>query len=124
MATTRIIPLHQNKGRTLAKNLEARISYAANPSKTENGQLISSYSCNPGLAVSEIALSKKEYSDITGRYQISDVIAYQVRQPFKPGKITSEEANRVGMNLQNASRKATMLLSSVHIPIKPTYTTT
>ena len=33
---------------------------------------------------------------ITGRTQAHDVIAYQIRQSFKPGEITPEEANKVG----------------------------
>ena len=35
-------------------------------------------------------------SDITGRQQKNDIIAYQIRQSFKPGEITPEEANQVG----------------------------
>ena len=35
----------------------------------------------------------------TGRRQKSDVIAYQIRQSFKPGEITAEEANKVGYEL-------------------------
>lgn len=36
------------------------------------------------------------YHDITGRTQVNDVIAYQVRQSFKPDEVTPEEANRIG----------------------------
>ena len=36
---------------------------------------------------------------ITGKKQHSDVIAYQIRQSFKPGEITAEEANRIGYEL-------------------------
>ena len=36
---------------------------------------------------------------MTGRRQKSDVIAYQIRQSFKPGEITAEEANKVGYEL-------------------------
>ena len=36
------------------------------------------------------------YERTTGRSQKSDVIAYQVRQSFKPGEVTPEEANRIG----------------------------
>lgn len=38
----------------------------------------------------------KEIQDITGRQQKNDIIAYQIRQSFKPGEITPEEANQVG----------------------------
>ena len=36
---------------------------------------------------------------MTGRRQKNDVIAYQIRQSFKPGEITAEEANKVGYEL-------------------------
>ena len=96
MATTRIIPLHQNKGKTLNQCLSDRTDYAKNPAKTEHGNLISSYACDPDFVASEFALSKKEYHEITGRYQENDVIAYQIRQSFKPGEVSPEEANRIG----------------------------
>ncbi len=41
-------------------------------------------------------LTKRLYERSTGRIQKSDVIAYQVRQSFKPGEVTPEEANRIG----------------------------
>ena len=96
MAATRIIPLHLNKGKTLAQCLGDRTDYAKNPEKTDKGNLISSYACDLDFVASEFALSKKRYHDITGRYQENDVIAYQIRQSFKPGEVTPEEANRIG----------------------------
>ena len=44
-------------------------------------------------------LYKYSYELVTGRRQKSDVIAYQIRQSFKPGEITAEEANKVGYEL-------------------------
>lgn len=41
-------------------------------------------------------MSKRHYYDITGRKQENDVIAYQVRQSFKPGEVSPEEANKIG----------------------------
>ena len=41
MATTRIIPMHLNKGKTLAQCLADRTEYGMNPDKTEGGALIS-----------------------------------------------------------------------------------
>ena len=41
MATTRIIPMHLNKGKTLAQCLADRTEYGMNPDKTEGGTLIS-----------------------------------------------------------------------------------
>lgn len=96
MATTRIIPMHLNKGKTIRQCLSDRLDYGKNPEKTENGTLITSYACSPDTADAEFALSKREYFQLTGRSQESDVIAYQVRQSFRPGEITPEEANRIG----------------------------
>ena len=47
----------------------------------------------------EFMLSKRQYEQITGRRQKHEVIAYQIRQSFKPGEITPEEANRLGHEL-------------------------
>ena len=44
-------------------------------------------------------LTKKLYEQATGRSQKSNVIAYQIRQSFRPGEITAEEANRIGYEL-------------------------
>ena len=96
MAATRVITMHINKGKTVAQCLADRTDYAKNLDKTDNGQLVSSYECNPDTVDAEFALSKREYFQITGRTQENDIIAYQVRQSFKPGEITPEEANAVG----------------------------
>lgn len=96
MAATRVITMHITKGKTVAQCLADRTDYAKNPDKTDNGQLVSSYECNPDTVDAEFALSKREYFQITGRTQENDIIAYQVRQSFKPGEITPEEANAVG----------------------------
>ena len=96
MAATRIIPMHLNKGRTIQMCLNDRTEYALNSEKTNNGEYISSYECNCETVASEFALSKREYYQITGRRQSSDVIAYQIRQSFKPGEVTPKEANAIG----------------------------
>ena len=44
-------------------------------------------------------LTKKLYEQATGRSQKSNIIAYQIRQSFRPGEITAEEANQVGYEL-------------------------
>ena len=71
-------------------------SYVQNPDKTEQGELVSSYQCSPLTVDEEFLLTKRLYEQTTGRSQKSDVIAYQVRQSFKPGEVTPEEANRIG----------------------------
>lgn len=105
MAATRVITMHKNKGKTIAQCLADRTDYAKNPDKTDNGQLVSSYECNPNTVDAEFALSKREYFQITGRIQENDIIAYQVRQSFKPGEITPEEANAVGYEFAKSFTK-------------------
>ena len=76
--------------------LETGIAYGENPNKTEQGELVTTYACDPYTADAEFLLSKRQYKAITGREPGNDVIIYQVRQSFKPGEITPEEANKVG----------------------------
>lgn len=99
MATTRLISMHQNKGKSIADCLADRTDYAKNPDKTNDGEYISSYECDPKTVQGEFLLSKRIYLDITGREQTNDVIAYQIRQSFKPREITPELANQVGYEL-------------------------
>ena len=105
MAVTRLIAMHVGKGDTLAKSLKARTDYAQNPEKTEKGDLVSAYECDPMTCDEEFLLSKRQYQQYTGREQTNDVIAYQIRQSFKPGEVTAEEANRIGYELAMAFTK-------------------
>ena len=99
LAATRLIALHKNKGKSVAACLKSRTDYAQNPDKTQQGELVSSYECSPLTVDEEFMLSKRQYELMTGRRQKNDVIAYQIRQSFKPGEITAEEANKVGYKL-------------------------
>ena len=99
MAATRLIALHKNKGKSVAACLKSRTDYVQNPDKTEQGELVSCYECSPLTVDEEFMLSKRQYELSTGRSQKSDIIAYQIRQSFKPGEITAEEANKVGYEL-------------------------
>ena len=96
MAATKLIAMHRNKGRSVMQCLKDRTDYAMNGEKTDERKYISSYQCNPELVDLEFAQAKKEYLHKTWRQPKGDVIAYQIRQSFKPGEITSEEANEVG----------------------------
>lgn len=96
MAATRLIALHVNKGKTVAQCLADRTDYSQNAEKTNDGEFISSYECDPKTADEEFLLSKRQYQHITGREHRNNIIAYQIRQSFKPGEITPEEANRIG----------------------------
>ena len=100
MATTRLMPLHVGKGRTAGTAIAAIIDYVENPEKTDNGKLITSWQCDSRVADSEFLFSKQQYIRNTGRVRgADDVIAYHLRQSFRPGEITPEEANRLGCEL-------------------------
>ena len=99
MAATRLIAMHHLKGKTIKQCLKDRIEYSLNPVKTENGEYVSFYECTPEAVVEEFALSKRQYEHITGRSQQSGVIAYTIRQSFKPGEVNAKEANNIGYEL-------------------------
>lgn len=116
MATTRIIPMHINKGKTIAQCMKARIDYVKNPDKTEEGELISSFACSPQTADQEFVLARNQYLMTVGNHKKNEVIAYQLRQSFKPGEVTAEEANKIGYEL------ASRLLNGDHAFIVATHT--
>ena len=100
MAATRLFALHVNKGKSIAQTITERTDYAENPDKTRKGELVTGYQCSPITVDAEFLLSKQQYADITGRGQGKrDVLAYHIRQSFKPGEITPEESNRLGYEL-------------------------
>ena len=65
MATTRIMPLHIGKGRTESRAISDIIDYVANPQKTDNGKLITSYGCDSRTADAEFLLAKRQYRATT-----------------------------------------------------------
>lgn len=95
-----MIPLHTGKGQTIAKTLGRATNYVKNPNKTDGGELISAYKCNPDIADKEFLFAQRQYENITGRKpKKNNVIAYHLRQSFKPGEITPEQANKIGYDL-------------------------
>jgi len=60
MATTRIISIHIYKGKTIDQCLTDRTDYAKKLDKTDGGELISSYACDPKTADAEFFLSKRD----------------------------------------------------------------
>lgn len=101
MATTRLMPLHMGKGRSVAIALDKTTDYVKNPEKTNGGEWIFSYECDPKIADEEFLLSKRQYIQLTGRDQgEKDVIAYHLRQSFKPDEINPATANKIGYYVQ------------------------
>ena len=99
MAATCIISIHINKGKTARQCIGDRLDYIMNPKKTDGGILVSTYACSPETAADEFMLFRQEYQQNTGRTRENEVIAYHVRQAFKPEEITPEEANEIGKEL-------------------------
>ena len=94
------MPLHIGKGRTFSTAIADIIDYVKNPEKSDNGRLITSWQCNSRIADSQFFYSKQQYIRNTGKVRgTDDVIAYHLRQSFRPGEITPEEANRLGYEL-------------------------
>ena len=57
MAATRLIALHINKGKTVAQCLADRTDYSENAKKTNDGEFISSYMCDPKSCDQEFLLA-------------------------------------------------------------------
>ncbi len=99
MAATRLIPLHRNKGKSIAQTLKRRTDYTENKDKTDDGTFISTYACDIETADEEFMLSRRLYEQRVRSPRKNEVIAYQIRQSFKPGEVTPELANRIGYEL-------------------------
>ena len=105
MAATRLIAMHKNKGKSIQQCLKDRTDYAQNGEKTNGGELVSSYACDPKIVEEQFAVSKREYLQKTGRVYAGDILAYQIRQAFKPAK-----TNKVlveGVNIVKKHQKPT-----------------
>ena len=98
MVVTRLIALHINKEKTIVQCLADCTDYSENAAKMEDGKSISAYACDAKTCDKEFLLSKRQYEHITGRTKAYDVIAYQIRQSFKPGEITPEEAKNTHLS--------------------------
>ena len=98
MATTWMKALHRGGGITAA--LGRSVDYIGNEEKTDGGELVDGYECDPYTAQAEFLLSKKLYAQRTGRDQgTHDVIAYHIRMSFKPGEVTAQRALALGREL-------------------------
>ena len=68
------------------------IHFHVRQDKTDNGRLITGYACDSRTAEAEFLLAKRQYIATTGRVRgADDVIAYHVRQSFRPGEITPQD---------------------------------
>jgi hypothetical protein len=100
MATTRLIALHVGKGGSIASARGRSTDYGKNPDKTDGGEWVTAYECDSLTANAEFLFAKNQYAMITGRDQGKrDVLAYHLRQSFKPGEIDPATANKIGYDL-------------------------
>ena len=67
MAATRLIPMHLQKSRSMGQCLKERTDYAKNDEKTEAGEYVSSYECDPSTVDLEFEITKNQYAVNTGR---------------------------------------------------------
>ena len=67
MATTRLMPLHTGKGRTVGQAISAIIDYTENPQKTDGGRLITSWQCDNGSPTPRFLFAKINTPKKTGR---------------------------------------------------------
>lgn len=93
--------MHVINGQTLDHTIEERLDYAMNDEKTNHGNLVRTFSCDPETAMKEMMLSRKLHEVMMGRSDSSknDVLLYQIRQSFKPGEVTPELALEIGYRL-------------------------
>ena len=73
--------------------MQERFEYGLNPEKLG---AVSSYLCDPATAHAEFLLVKSQYEAETGRDVDHGALFFQIRQAFKPGEVTAEEANKIG----------------------------
>jgi hypothetical protein len=86
-------------GRNVSKSISEIIDYVENPDKTDNGRLISSYECDSRIADEQFILSKREYERVGREQGRRNILAYHIRQSFKPGEVSPEDANEIGRRL-------------------------
>ena len=122
MATTWMKPLHTNKGKSAAQTIKEQTDYADNPDKTRDGELVTGYECAARTVDLEFLMTKNDYHRRTGREQgANNIIAYHIRQAFKPGEITPEDANRIGYDLAMRFTKGKHAQSSQRISTRITF---
>ena len=92
-ATTYIKPYKKATDKSAVQTMKERFDYALNPEKLG---AVSSYLCDHTTAHSEFLLVHSQYKAETGRETDRGALFFQIRQAFKPGEITPEEANRIG----------------------------
>lgn len=94
MAITKIAKIKMTKdGKANAKaRLKSQIEYIINGDKTEDGILVSSSMCSANTAVGEFMNTTNMINQRNG-----SVMAYHLKQSFKPGEVSPDEAHQIGI---------------------------
>ncbi len=99
MAISKIHQIKYGKGsiKREIQKLSERIDYIANDYKTDGSQLISSFGCTLETAAQEfinttLQIHQRENANV----------AYHLKQSFKPGEVSAEEAHRIGKEYAEA----------------------
>jgi len=96
MAVTWLKPVRAKNGKSAGQTFSDTLHYITNPTKTRNGELVSTYGCDPRTFHSEFYLTKRDYDTSIGiAANKKDVLLYHMRVSFKPGEITPEDAQKL-----------------------------
>lgn len=101
MAVTRLSKIKSSASHSTNTTLKGRLDYIINKDKTNNEELVSAFECEIDTAYLEFGLNKNLYEKITGNLtsKNGDVLAYHIRQAFRPGEVTAELAHEIGIKL-------------------------
>ena len=101
MAATWIKPIHVNEACSAAQSVKNCVDYVTNLEKTQDGELVTSYECSVENVVNDFMETREDYRrDFAWRDRgENEILAYHVRQAFKPGEINDDTANKLGHEL-------------------------
>ena len=102
MATTRLIPMHASTKHPPPQIIHDRIAYAMNPAKTDHGQWVIGYGCDPchrcgGDAAHQARI--RAAKRVGARETPQTSCFTKSAKPSSPGEITPEEAQQIGREL-------------------------
>lgn len=78
------------------RSLKEQMEYIISEEKTDKGILVSSYQCTPATAVQEFVNTTDNYNQ-----RINANVAYHLKQSFKPGEVSPDEAHQIGIEYAN-----------------------
>lgn len=110
MAATRLIAMHIQKNRSVQQCIKDRTDYAENGEKTENGEYISSYECDPETVDKEFDLSKVDIDRLLAGAGKMISLLIKSGSPSNLEKLHRRKQIRLVMKQQCDGRKVIMFL--------------